>query len=410
MRFCLVTTFYPPQSFGGDAVFVHRLANALAGRGHRVDVIHNIDAYALLADQGPLEPVPSHPNVAVYAVSNRARNRLAMIASHQLGRPTLHSRWLRRLIERSDCDVIHFHNVSLLGGPGIFRLGKALKLCTLHDYWSVCAMHVLWRLDREPCSRRTCVRCVVYGRRPLQGWRWTRTLARAARHVDAFVAPSHFSCRIHEAHGFPAPIRRLAHSVPDCAPASAPGVPIAPVHPRPYFLYVGRLEKLKGVQVLLRAFRSLTSVDLLVAGSGSYEQQLRTQAQGMPHVHFLGWLNQQRLNVILREAIALVVPSLCYETFGQVAIEAFATHTPVVVHDIGALPEVLAGGGGVLYRDEGELRASLERLSSSPQLRHTMGEQGHQSYLAHYTMEQHLREYFALIEELQARREARRRS
>lgn len=54
LRFCMITTFYLPYSFGGDGIFVHQLSNEIANRGHRVDVIHCIDSYRLLADGEPL--------------------------------------------------------------------------------------------------------------------------------------------------------------------------------------------------------------------------------------------------------------------------------------------------------------------------------------------------------------------
>ena len=45
----MITTFYPPYNFGGDGVFVQRLSNELARRGHLVEVIHCTDAYRLAA-------------------------------------------------------------------------------------------------------------------------------------------------------------------------------------------------------------------------------------------------------------------------------------------------------------------------------------------------------------------------
>jgi hypothetical protein len=44
LRFCMITTFYPPYNFGGDGIFVHCLSNELARPGHYVDGIHCIDA------------------------------------------------------------------------------------------------------------------------------------------------------------------------------------------------------------------------------------------------------------------------------------------------------------------------------------------------------------------------------
>ncbi|MBM3795167.1 MAG: hypothetical protein FJW31_14100 [Acidobacteria bacterium] len=56
MRFCLVTTYYPPYHFGGDAVFTQGLARALSARGHSVEVINCEDAFRLRAGAGALTP------------------------------------------------------------------------------------------------------------------------------------------------------------------------------------------------------------------------------------------------------------------------------------------------------------------------------------------------------------------
>jgi len=60
LRFCMITTFYPPYNLGGDGIFVQRLSNALARRGHTVDVIHCIDAYRL-ARRSPMKTNEDHP-------------------------------------------------------------------------------------------------------------------------------------------------------------------------------------------------------------------------------------------------------------------------------------------------------------------------------------------------------------
>ena len=70
MRFCMVTTFYPPYNFGGDGIFVQGLARKLAKRGHHVEVIHCTDAYRLLAAPGPM-PVPEDDlSVTVHRLAN----------------------------------------------------------------------------------------------------------------------------------------------------------------------------------------------------------------------------------------------------------------------------------------------------------------------------------------------------
>src|SRR5256885_16967485 len=61
-----------------------------------------------------------------------------------------------------------------------------------------------------------------------------------------------------------------------------------------------------------------------------YESSLREQAQGLKHVRFLGTVHSSEISELYRGAIAVLVPSLCYETFGLVAAEAFAHGTPVI--------------------------------------------------------------------------------
>src|SRR5437867_3705532 len=105
LRFCMVTTFYPPYHFGGDGVFVYRLAQALAERGHSVDVIHSVDAYRL---QHPAEPevvFTHHPNVTCHELRTKIP-QLSTLVSHQLGQPAAYSRRLRALLDKGNYDVI----------------------------------------------------------------------------------------------------------------------------------------------------------------------------------------------------------------------------------------------------------------------------------------------------------------
>src|SRR5207302_6093572 len=125
----------------------------------------------------------------------------------------------------------------------------------------------------------------------------------------------------------------------------------APHHERPYVAAAGRLEKIKGFQDAIDAMRRLPGLDLRIAGAGQYEPALRERARGLPNVHFEGRLDAAQVAALFRGARAVVVPSLVYETFGYVVLEAFHERTPVVVRDFGALPELVAESGGGLVFD-----------------------------------------------------------
>ncbi len=399
LKIAMVTTFFPPHNFGGDGVFVQRLSNALARRNHEVHVIHDKDAFSLGSKALVANTSEGHdstdPRVTVHSLDGGAAGKLDLIATHQLGQPVAKSAQLKQLLDQN-FDVIHFHNVSLLGGPGVLSYGKGVKLCTLHDHWFVCATHVLWRNDEEACTKRTCMSCTLTAHRPPQLWRYTGAVERAARNVDAFLAPSEFARGSHLSNGFPAPIRCLPHFLAD--PQAS--VSSEQVHQRPYFLFVGRLEKIKGVQVLLELFRHFKEADLIIVGNGNYEETLKSAAVGLEHVHFLGRMSSDRLCEYYRQAVAVVVPSLCYETFGLVPLEAFSTATPVIVNDIGALPEVVKDGGGIVYRSEDELVAAMKKLLNNSQLRKEIGLQGLANFRTNYSEDKHIERYLNLIKEL----------
>jgi glycosyltransferase involved in cell wall biosynthesis len=398
----MVTTFYPPYHFGGDGVLVYRLSEALAERGHSVDVIHSIDAFRL---QHPAEPETAfshHPNVRRHPLTTRTP-KLSTLASHQLGSPAAYSRRLRRLLNEGDYDVIHFHNISLMGGPGVLRLGRAVKLYTAHEYWLVCPTHVLFKFNEVACVEKQCLLCTLNYRRPPQLWRYTSLMPRCLREIDCLLAPSRFTQEKMRADGVRCPMTVLPHFVP--MPAAQMEVRTYPNEARPYFLFVGRLEKLKGVQDLIRVFAGYHDAELVIVGSGDYASSLRKQAQGLKHVRFLGSVHSSEISELYRGAIAVLVPSLCYETFGLIAAEAFAHGTPVIARRIGALAEIVEqSGGGRLFDTLEQCRAEMESLRSEPGLRDQLGARGRKAVVENWTVDVHLTRYLQIVESLIATR------
>ena len=361
LRIASLTTFYPPYSFGGDAVDVQRTARALARRGHDVTVIYDRDAFRSVAGgRTPVEPARD-PEVEVIALESRLGS-LSALLTHQFGRPVMHAAALDRLDRERQFDVVLFNNVSLIGGPGLLSFGRnAVRLYIAHEHWLVCPSHVLWRYTDEACDTRDCLRCVLASKRPPQAWRYTGALTRALDHVDVFVARSEFSRRKHREFGFPRDMEVVPYFVPlPEQPFDGPSP-----HPRPYFFFAGRLEPIKGVDDLIRAFPQDGAADLLIAGDGTQAAELRALGAGHPRVQFLGRLPVEQLSAYYRHALATVVPSRCYETFGLVVAEAFAQGTPVIVRDIGPLPELVRTAGvGAIFGSGDDLTRILRDLAS----------------------------------------------
>jgi glycosyltransferase involved in cell wall biosynthesis len=399
LKFCMVTTFFGSHSFGGDAAFVDRLSRTLSRHGHEVHVIHCCDAFEIArGDQTP-RPYEPPPGVIIHSLRSPL-GVLSPLATQQTGYPWFKLRPIRRLIAAIQPDVLHFHNLSLIGGPGLLGIAApgAVKFMTAHEHWLVCPLHVLWKYDQTVCETQECLRCSLRARRPPQLWRKTRLMERSLRHLDALICPSLSTIHEHARRGIKAELTHLPYFLPH----DYTGLPPAPVpaHARPYVAAAGRLEVIKGFQDVIDVMHRLPGVDLRIAGTGHYESALRARAQGLSNVHFEGRLDAAQVAALFRGARAVVVPSLVYETFGYVVLEAFAERTPVIVRNLGALPELVEESQGGLVFDTTEcLIAWLQRLATDDELRDTLGGNGLRARHEIWSETDHLNRYFTLIDE-----------
>jgi glycosyltransferase involved in cell wall biosynthesis len=168
----------------------------------------------------------------------------------------------------------------------------------------------------------------------------------------------------------PAPTRAAA-AAPGREPNAAPGadtlldVSLA----RPYALYSGRLSLEKGVALLPAIARAIAPVPLVVVGDGPLRDLLRREADGTSGLRPVGHLADAHLAPVLREADAVIVPSLFYEHFCYAAAEALLDERPVVAARIGAIPELIEHGvTGQLVApgDAAALGAALKRALEDP--------------------------------------------
>ncbi len=394
----MITTFYPPYHFGGDANHVYILSNELAQRGHQVEVIHCTDAYHLLARGGSPPHVPEHPNVTVHSLKSPL-GFLSPLATHQTGHPVFKQGEIRRILDKG-FDVIHYHNISLVGGPKVLEYGSGIKLYTIHEYWLLCPTHVLFRFNRAPCQHRRCFACSLICRRPPQLWRYLGLLESALKHVDMVLSPSRFGLNIHHQMGLPLPMRHLPYFLP--AVQNSPLDPVPPLGSAdPYFLFVGRLEKIKGLHTIIPVFRRPGRAPLWIAGKGNYERRLRQMSEGSPNIRFLGYQSGPQLRSLVRNAVAVIVPSVCYDLSPFVIFEAFRERTPVIVRNLGGMPEIVQeSGGGFIFNTEQEMVSAMDRLLESREFRDILGDRGFEAYQRNWTPDVYIRRYLELLHDL----------
>jgi len=379
---------------------------ALAARGADITVVHDRIAYLAL---GGAEPDPAKdaasPNVRIVGLQSRL-GPVSLLIAQQTGRALVHGRALRALVAEFRPDVIWHNNVSLMGAPGVLDLPAALRIYEAHEHWLVCPTHVLWRHGRELCDGRQCLRCVIAYRRPPQLWRHTGYLDRQLDKMDLIVAKSTFSRDKHRAFGFRHEMQVLPLFLPPRAGRDGPGpdsdrhpdlprpADSAAVHPRPFFLFAGRLERIKGVQDLFPVFRRQDRADLVIAGDGDFAAELRRLADGAPGIRFLGRIPPEDLARYYAAALASIVPSICYETFGAVLIESFRQGTPVIARDLGPFPEIVAASGaGCLFGSEAALEAAMARIQDDTPWRQTLSRAALAAFDRHWREERVLEQY-----------------
>ncbi|MFQ6066718.1 MAG: glycosyltransferase family 4 protein [bacterium] len=403
LRICMITTFYPPYHAGGCGIHVYQLSNLLARAGHRVEVIHCIDSFYVKVKEKRGGEYPHHKNVLIHGLKS-GLGKLSPLSNYLFGYPVVTAGKIRKILDQG-FDVIHYHNISLLGGLSVLGLAKAVKLFTLHTYWLFCPTHYLWKFKREVCRKKDCLTCQLsYGLLP-QLWRYTNLRDEMLSKIDALIMPSQFMRDKHLEEGIKMRMDCIPYFVFPNEVSNADNWEKKLGKYRPFFLFVARIEPYKGAQVAVRAFRRKKGKSrLLMVGSGSSMDSVRALAGTDPRIVFLGHVLRDKLSWLYQNAVALLVPSLWPEMGNQAVLDAMSCGTPVIAAENGCLTELVGENeAGILYRSEDELVAGLDAMEEVS-LRSKYSDKACAAYNEHYTPHKFLERYYQLIEEFLGKR------
>jgi glycogen synthase len=291
------------------------------------------------------------------------------VVTHTAAQPNYDSQFSFRVVRRPAwldlLKLVHDANVVHIAGPSLLPMFLALILrkpfvIEQHGYQAACPNGLLlYEPTKEVCPGhfmaqryQHCLRC----NQKLLGW-WKslklllltfprRLLCRQAamnvaitQHV-AMRLELPRSCVVY--HGSPDPLM-----FPSAAPA------VSDKHVKPLvFAYVGRLVSEKGLPVLIQAARRLRdqghTFHLKLVGDGPERKRLEADVTALglqQHVTFTGFLTGSKLEEVLIDAEAVVMPSIWEETAGLAAIEQMFRGRLVIVSDIGGLGEVVGNAG-----------------------------------------------------------------
>jgi glycosyltransferase involved in cell wall biosynthesis len=339
-------------------------------------------------------------DVVEYSLHNDSIDALSRL---EVGAATLWNRRsygeIREIIRSKRPDVAHAHNLFPLISPAAYYAADAEGVAvvqSLHNYRLICVGGMLSRGGRpcEDCSAHllpwpgiwhSCYRDRTHSTAIAAMLSLHRALGTWRRRVALFVALTEFARSRFIRNGFAA--EKLV--VKPNFVADDPGIGQGGGD---YALYVGRLSPEKGVRTLLEAWRGMGhALELIVIGEGPLQPAPHQTSRG---IAFRGHLPRPDVYRLMRNAKFVIVPSEVYETFGRVIIEAFASGTPVIAANIGALAELVADGRTGLLFDPGsaaDLRRKVASLLSDPGRVRSMRREARAEYERRYTAEANYR-------------------
>jgi glycosyltransferase involved in cell wall biosynthesis len=182
-------------------------------------------------------------------------------------------------------------------------------------------------------------------------------------------------------------------------------------------VYVGRLEKTKGVQILLEALSILKNdkpqkpFKAIIVGDGDpiYVLELKefVTAHNLENVHFIGNVSKEKVFEILKESIVSIMPSLWYDNMPNSILESLACGTPVIASNHGSFSElVMEGKTGSLFEpgNANDLAKKIVNIVDHHELYMAMSKSAMKFIAMNHSPDKHYEQLMALLTSLQGRK------
>lgn len=347
-------------------------------------------------------------DVEIYQENN---DRVAEIGKLRMAADTIWSKEayekLQQRFIQKPLDVVHIHNFFPLISPSIYYAAKAQGIPvvqTLHNYRLLCPNALFFREGKvcEDCLGKfipypgvqhgcyrenkvasAAVATMLGVHRAMNTW---------TKMVDLYICLTEFAKQKFIQAGIPAEkiVVKPNFVSPEPTVGSGKGG---------YALFVGRLSVEKGLDTLLAAWEQLgEQIPLKIVGDGPLADDVLKATKRFPQIEWLGRRPMSEVHDLMGEAKFLVFPSKWYETFGRVAIEAFAKGTPVIAANIGAIAEIVAPGKTGLHFEPGvpeDLANKVKWVLENPEQMAQMRKEARLEFEAKYTLKKN---YQQLIE------------
>ena len=362
---------------GGEDVAVEMEASILQNNGHATRTI--------LFDNDEIGSAGSKLSMGIKAIYNRDSASIVENAIREF-RP----------------DLIHVHNLFFIASPSVLYNGWKNKIpvvVTLHNYRLVCANALLMRDNKicELCLPKTFpvsgIKYKCYRNSAAESALVTSvtSLHKAAgtwkNKVSKYMVLTEFA----KSRFLNSTLNIRADKFvvkPNFIYDPGPGE----VKRNGKYLFVGRLSVEKGAAILLQAFAEQPDLRLELVGEGPLQAELQKEFKVYPNIRFLGHKEKPEVIRLMKSCNALIFPSIWYEGLPFTIIEAFATGTPVIASNLGAMADIIQHGYNGYHfepQNSSDLISQIKAFEKNP-LGTQMYANARESYMNRYHPDIHL--------------------
>lgn len=297
---------------------------------------------------------------------------------------------IRSLIKSESIDIVHVHNTLNLISPAVYYAARSMKvpvIQTIHNFRLLCPGATFYR------DGHICEDCVQHGLKcaiKYSCYRGSRIQTLACvistwfHRMMGIYGKLNYICLTEFTRNKLMSLKQIKAEQIYIKP-NFTYEPSIRNEDGKFYLYIGRMEDIKGIPMLLNAFKKMPDRRLVIAGTGSKIEEYKLQAKRFTNIEFVGFVQKNELHQYLRYAKAVVVTSQCYETFGMIVAEAFASHVPVIVGDIGNVGSLVddgINGTKFQYNSSDALTQAVKRFEQLDSK--ALGENAYRKYMLYF--------------------------
>ena len=308
---------------------------------------------------------------------------------------------IKRLIKTEQIDIVHVHNTLNLISPAVYYAARTMKVPvvqTVHNFRLLCPGATLYRGEHicEDCVSKglmCAVRHNCYRNSKLQTL--ACVISTKIHRMTGIYGKINYICltefnkeKLHE-------LKQIKADKVFVKPnfVEAPMDEIVSYEKRDnQFIFAGRLDKLKGIDLLFEAWKQMgiAAPKLVVCGNGPMEEWCRKFLADHPNcnIEMRGLVSNKEAKKVIANSKVLILPTQWYEGFPMTIVEAFSSGVPVIVGDIGNVGSLIEDGvNGVKFKYDSadSLIQAVELFEQLP--REILGENAYMTYRRNYAQD-----------------------